>query len=47
MFELADRLGQPLQVILDMTVSEFQHWFTFLKLKDERLKESMKNVSKR
>jgi len=42
MYELADRLGQPLQVILDMTVSEFQHWFTFLRLKDAKLKEAMK-----
>lgn len=33
MFELAERLGQPLQTVLDMTVEEYQHWFTFIKVK--------------
>lgn len=35
MYELAERLGQPLQTVLDMTVEEYQHWFTFLKVKAE------------
>jgi len=42
MYELADHLGQPLDVVLRMTVSEF--WFTFLKLKADKLKEATKNV---
>ena len=44
MYELADHLGQPLDVVLRMTVSEFQTWFTFLKLKADKLKEATKNV---
>jgi len=39
MFELAERLGQPLSTILEMTVSEFNHWMTFYRVKAERQKE--------
>ena len=39
MYELADRLGQPLQVVLDMTVEEYNHWFTFLKVKDQLMRK--------
>jgi len=35
MFELASRLGQPLSVVLDMTVNEFNHWFTYYRVKQE------------
>tara|TARA_R100000951_G_scaffold101904_1_gene93770 strand:- start:1 stop:129 length:129 start_codon:yes stop_codon:yes gene_type:complete len=35
MYELASRLGQPLSVVLDMTVTEFEHWFTYYKLKQD------------
>lgn len=35
MYELAERLGQPLTTILDMTVSEFDHWWTFFRVKRE------------
>lgn len=36
MYELADKLGQPLSVIMEMTVSEFDHWWTFFKLRQQR-----------
>jgi hypothetical protein len=39
MYELADYLGQPLSVILEMTVDEYQHWFTFIRLKSERARK--------
>jgi len=39
MYELADHLGQPLSTILDMTEHEFAHWFTYLRVKNDRLKE--------
>tara|TARA_Y100000004_G_scaffold185762_1_gene236410 strand:- start:469 stop:597 length:129 start_codon:yes stop_codon:yes gene_type:complete len=38
MFQLAEHLGQPLSTILAMTVDEYQHWFTYLRLKNERIK---------
>lgn len=37
MYELAERLGQPLATILDMTVAEFDHWWTFFKVKREKM----------
>tara|TARA_R110000796_G_scaffold109264_1_gene220642 strand:+ start:682 stop:804 length:123 start_codon:yes stop_codon:yes gene_type:complete len=40
MYQLAEHLGQPLSTIYEMTVDEFNHWFTFLKLK--RAKEDGK-----
>jgi hypothetical protein len=36
MYFLAEHLGQPLSTILEMTVSEFQHWLTFLRIKQEK-----------
>lgn len=36
MYEIAHTLGQPLSVVLDMTVDEFTHWFTFLRLKFDK-----------
>jgi hypothetical protein len=36
MYELAQTLGQPLSVVLEMTVDEFHHWYTFLRLKHEK-----------
>jgi hypothetical protein len=36
MYSLADYLGQPLSTIYAMTVDEFNHWFTFIKLKREK-----------
>lgn len=40
MYDLADYLKQPLKVIMEMTVSEFDHWHTYLKLKHERLSKN-------
>jgi hypothetical protein len=45
MYELADYLGQPLSVILDMTVSEYEHWFTFIKLKNDRARKQQSEGS--
>lgn len=45
MYELADYLGQPLSVILDMTVSEYEHWFTFIKLKNERARKQSEGAA--
>lgn len=36
MYYLAEHLGQPLSTIYEMTVDEFNHWFTYLKLKQEK-----------
>jgi hypothetical protein len=36
MYYLANHLGQPLSTILEMTVSEFQHWLVFLRIKQEK-----------
>jgi len=36
MYFLAEHLGQPLSTIYEMTVDEFNHWFTFLKIKRDR-----------
>jgi len=35
MYELASRLGQPLSTIQQMTVDEFNHWWTYFRLKQE------------
>jgi hypothetical protein len=40
MYQLAEHLGQPLSTILSMTVDEFGHWFTYLKIKGQKMKES-------
>jgi len=40
MYNLAEHLGQPLSTIQDMTVAEFGHWYTYLRLKNDRLKEN-------
>jgi len=40
MYQLAEHLGQPLSTILSMTVDEFSHWFTYLKIKNQKMKES-------
>jgi hypothetical protein len=39
MFQLAEHLGQPLSAILEMTVDEFNHWFSYLRIKAERHKK--------
>jgi uncharacterized small protein (DUF1192 family) len=38
MYKLAHTLGQPLSVIEQMSVDEFDHWYTFLRLEIEREK---------
>ncbi len=40
MYQLAEHLGQPLSTILAMTASEFNHWFTYLRLKHEKTEAS-------
>lgn len=40
MFQLAEHLGQPLSTVLSMTVDEYNHWFTYLKIKAERQKNN-------
>jgi len=40
MYQLAEHLGQPLSTVLQMTVDEFQHWFTYLRLKQNKLEAS-------
>lgn len=42
MYELAHALGHPLSVILSMTVDEFNHWFTFLRLKHDKGKKNVR-----
>ena len=37
MYELASRLGQPLSVIQQMTVDEFNHWWTFYRLRKDKM----------
>lgn len=37
MFYLAEHLGQPLSTILAMTPDEFNYWFVYLRLKQERI----------
>ena len=39
MYQLAEHLGQPLSTILSMTADEFAHWFTYLKIKNQKMKE--------
>lgn len=39
MFFLAEHLGQPLSAVLDMTVDEYNHWFSYLRIKAERQKD--------
>ena len=39
MFHLAEHLGQPLSTVMAMTADEYNHWFTYLKIKAERQKE--------
>lgn len=39
MFQLAEHLGQPLNTILEMTVDEFQHWFTYFRIKASKVKD--------
>jgi len=36
MYYLAEHLGQPLSTILEMTVTEFRHWFTYLRVKRDQ-----------
>lgn len=43
MYELAERLGQPLSTILEMTVTEFDHWWTFFKIKAEKTNGSKRH----
>jgi len=45
MYQLANHLGQPLSVVLDMTVDEYNHWFTFIKIKTERENRHVKSPS--
>ena len=40
MYQLAEHLGQPLDTILGMTVDEFNHWFTYLSIKNRKIKEA-------
>ncbi len=41
MYEIAHTLGQPLSVVLAMTVDEFTHWFTFLRVKSEKGRQNV------
>lgn len=40
MYTLAERLGHPLSVIMAMTMEEYNHWFTFLRLQQQRAKKN-------
>lgn len=40
MYSLAERLGQPLSAVLAMTMDEYNHWFTFFRLQQERAKRN-------
>lgn len=40
MYYLAEHLGQPLSVVLDMTADEYHHWFTYLRIKSEKAKRN-------
>lgn len=37
MYQLAEHLGQPISVILQMSADEYYHWFTYLRLKAEEI----------
>lgn len=39
MFQLAEHLGQPLSTILAMTADEFNYWFTYLRIKNDKIKD--------
>jgi hypothetical protein len=39
MFQLAEHLGQPLSTILAMTANEFNSWFTYLRIKNDKIKD--------
>lgn len=40
MYQLAEHLGQPLSTVLAMTADEFNYWFTYLRLKNEKIEAS-------
>jgi hypothetical protein len=40
MYQLAEHLGQPLSTVLEMTVDEYQHWFTYLRIKQEKMSKA-------
>ena len=37
MYELANHLGEPLSTVLAMTEDEFNHWWTFLRIRQEKI----------
>ena len=37
MYELANHLGEPLSTVLAMTEDEFNHWWTFLRIRNEKI----------
>lgn len=43
MYELAYELRQPLSAIFEMTIDEFTHWFTFLKIRHEKAKNGSRS----
>jgi len=47
MYQLAEHLGQPLSTIFGMTVDEYNHWFTYLKIKNQKLKEASDGAAAR
>jgi hypothetical protein len=40
MFQLSEHLGQPLSTILAMTANEFNGWFTYLRIKNEKVNKA-------
>jgi len=45
MYELANHLGEPLSTVLAMTEDEFNHWWTFLRLRQEKIDGNTKGTS--
>jgi len=41
-FSLADRLHQPLDTILDMSMEEFIHWIAFYNMEAKRIENGSK-----
>jgi hypothetical protein len=40
MYQLAEHLGQPLSTVLEMTMDEYNHWFTYLRIKHEKMEKA-------
>ena len=44
MYELANHLGEPLSTVLAMTENEFNHWWTFLRIRQEKIDGNAKRT---